>query len=82
MKRLDFLLEVVTSVAVAFLTLPAEVGVRMTTIAFSSVVVIIVVGFLTLLRGVAERCVELLVDFLLLGTGPHPFPPGVVFTFS
>ena len=74
MKRFDFLLDVVTSAAVSFFTLPAEVGVRMATIAFSSVIV----GLFVLLPGV----VEILVDFLLLATDPIPLPLGTDFTFS
>ena len=75
MKRFDFLLDVVTSAAFSFLTLPpADVGVCMATIAFSSVIV----ALLFLLPGV----VEMLVDFLLLATEPIPLPLGTDFTFS
>ena len=70
MNLFDFLLDVVNSVAALdFFILPAdEVGVRINTIAFSSV---IVVSFLVLLLpGVAARfCAVRLVDFLLLATG-------------
>ena len=79
MNLFDFLLDVVNSAAADFRTLPAEVGVRMNTIAFSSVIVVV---FLALLPGVAARCAEILADFLLLATGPNPLPTGFDFTFS